>query len=257
MKKTFVLIMMGLLLHSVGVAQYTNQKYDLVYPGNISTENREFIEMLLPDIIQANNEILCHRQQIENIDAQFNDHCKVSTTSLIFLEKISQDYKASFHFSIKTTPTEFSSQIKWLLNRVDKVPLQLVIAQAVLESEWGRSRFAIDGNNYFGIRCYKNDCGMQPTGVANPGFMLRSYDSPIDGVRDYLYNINVGRAYKELRKSRSQQRNLGQNPDPLVLASSLLGYSEIGEDYYTRISWLIRKKIPEINLDPHDEFTQK
>jgi len=257
MNKAIVLIIMGLLLHSMGFAQYANQKYQLVYPGHISNENKDFLEMLIPDIIQANNEILWNRQRIESIDAQFRDHCKVTTTSLHFLDNISQCYKADFRFSIKTTPTQFASQIKWLLNRVDKVPMQLVLAQAALESEWGRSRFAIDGYNYFGIRCYKADCGMQPASVDNPSFMVRSYDSPLDGVRDYLYNINVGSAYKALRMSRSQQRSLGQNPDPLVLASSLLEYSEIGEDYYTRISWLIRKKIPQISLVPYEEITQK
>ena len=35
-----------------------------------------------------------------------------------------------------------------------RVPYEMVIGQAALESGWGSSRFAIEGNNLFGIRTY-------------------------------------------------------------------------------------------------------
>ena len=34
----------------------------------------------------------------------------------------------------------------------DRIPNELVIAQAVIETGWGKSRFANEGNNLFGIR---------------------------------------------------------------------------------------------------------
>ena len=36
----------------------------------------------------------------------------------------------------------------------DRVPVDLVIAQAIHESEWGKSRFATEGNNLMGIRTF-------------------------------------------------------------------------------------------------------
>ena len=33
----------------------------------------------------------------------------------------------------------------------ERVVVAISVAQAILESDWGRSRFAIEGNNYYGI----------------------------------------------------------------------------------------------------------
>ena len=32
-----------------------------------------------------------------------------------------------------------------------------MLAQAIIESNWGKSRFAIEGNNYFGIRTWDDN----------------------------------------------------------------------------------------------------
>lgn len=40
------------------------------------------------------------------------------------------------------------------MRRVDIILASLVLAQAALESGWGTSRFALDGNNLFGTRTY-------------------------------------------------------------------------------------------------------
>ena len=36
----------------------------------------------------------------------------------------------------------------------NRIPVNLVVAQAIHESEWGRSRFAVEGNNLMGIRTF-------------------------------------------------------------------------------------------------------
>lgn len=247
-KKTLFLLFCVWTVITTANAQYANQKYHLTFPSELSEENRQFVEMIIPEIVKANNEVLWIRQRIERISVAFSHDNEVTTTSLQFLQKISDNYKMNFEFSIYTTPKEFRYQIDQLLIRVDKVPEELVLAQAVLESEWGRSRFAREANNYFGIHCFKPGCGIVPEGASNASFMVRAYDSPLDGVRDYLYNINVGRAYRELRSKRALQRENGTFPNTLELAQTLHAYSEIGNDYYTRLSWLIRKKLPAIEL---------
>ena len=35
-----------------------------------------------------------------------------------------------------------------------RLPVTLVVAQSILESNWGKSRFAVEGNNLFGIKEY-------------------------------------------------------------------------------------------------------
>ena len=49
-----------------------------------------------------------------------------------------------------------------LLLVIDILPPSLMLAQAANESNWGRSRFAEDFNNYFGIWCFKKGCGVVP-----------------------------------------------------------------------------------------------
>ena len=36
----------------------------------------------------------------------------------------------------------------------NRIPNDLILAQAILESSWGKSRFAREGNNYFGMRTW-------------------------------------------------------------------------------------------------------
>ncbi len=37
---------------------------------------------------------------------------------------------------------------------IDRVPASVTIAQAILESGWGRSGLTVDGNSYFGMKCF-------------------------------------------------------------------------------------------------------
>lgn len=247
-RRTILSVIFPFVFVFVLQAQYSNQQFELTYPSGISEENKTFVETMIPEIIQANNEVLWVREKIERISGRFESDNHVTTSSLQYLQKISRNYKTSFEFSIYTTPEQFRRQIRQLLIRVDKVPEELVLAQAVLESEWGRSRFAAEGNNFFGIRCFKPGCGIVPEGAENQSFMVRSYDTPLDGIRDYLYNLNVGSTYRDFRAERARQRQEDRFPETLKLAETLHGYSEIGSEYFTRLSWLIRRKLPAIEL---------
>ena len=47
-----------------------------------------------------------------------------------------------------------SDKIQKNFTPFEYVPSELVLAQAILESNWGNSRFAKEGNNYFGMRTW-------------------------------------------------------------------------------------------------------
>ena len=47
--------------------------------------------------------------------------------------------------------------INFSLPRLDRVPYEMIVAQAALETGWGTSRFAVEGNNLFGIRTWDKD----------------------------------------------------------------------------------------------------
>ena len=132
-----------------------------------------------------------------------------------------------------------------LLDRVDTVPVELILAQAANESAWGTSRFAVKGNNLFGQWCYKKNCGLVPSKRASSArHEVAVFASPEDSVRAYLLNINRNKSYKDLRYIRATMRK--QNA-PLVaeaLALGLIKYSEKGVSYIRTIQKMIRVNRP-------------
>ena len=92
-----------------------------------------------------------------------------------------------------------------------QLPRKLILAQAILESAWGTSRFANEGNNLFGIRTFdKSQEHLLPiTWDSNewPGWGVKVYESKCASVRDYVRIINEVWAYEELREARKE------NPD--------------------------------------------
>lgn len=89
-----------------------------------------FIRMILPLVARENDRIRGLRQKLD----------KGSAPASLFTE-----YKAK------------ASDMNALRRRLDIIPASLVLPQAALESGWGTSRFALEGNNLFGMRTYAKD----------------------------------------------------------------------------------------------------
>ena len=87
----------------------------------------------------------------------------------------------------KITPTE------------KQIPSELIVAQAIIETGWGTSRFANEANNLFGIR---------------EG--LKEFKTKCDSVADYIRIINEVPAYAEFREMRQDGVT-----DALLLARTL------------------------------------
>ncbi|HEY9078524.1 glucosaminidase domain-containing protein [Magnetovibrio sp.] len=121
-----------------------------------------------------------------------------------------------------------------LLRRIDVLPPSLVLAQAAIESAWGTSRFAREGNALFGERTYDPDTpGITPKRAT--GFKVKSFTSLQGSVRSYMRTLNAHRAYRALRERRAAVRALGQPLSGPVLAAHLRAYSELGNDYIDMI----------------------
>ena len=106
---------------------------------------------------------------------------------------------------------------------VDKrVPIEMLVGQAVLESGWGKSRFANEGNNLFGIRTWDQDEPyLLPIPWTKwPGWGVKMYSSKCESVIDYLHILNNVSAFKELRAARDSGID-----DALILADYLSKYA--------------------------------
>ena len=101
--------------------------------------------------------------------------------------------------------------LNFTTDRASRVPTSIIIAMAGIESGWGTSRFANEGNNLFGIRTWDlTSDHMKPLGIDNPTFGLKKYATKCDSVKDMIRNLNTHRAYTEFRVERSKQLDDGK-----------------------------------------------
>jgi len=147
------------------------------------------------------------------------------------------------YYEIDTEDADLATEVlPALQQRVDIVPRSLVLVQAAKESGWGTSRFALQGNNLFGQRCYSQGCGIAPAGI-QPGarFGVATFGSVKASVASYVRNLNTHPQYEEFRRQRHALRDAELALTGITLADSLVNYSERGEEYVTEIKALIRQ----------------
>ncbi|MBY5920389.1 glucosaminidase domain-containing protein [Ferrimonas balearica] len=129
-----------------------------------------------------------------------------------------------------------------LLVRVDEVPTAMVLVQAANETGWGSSRFAREGQNYFGQWCFRKGCGLVPN--QRQGGMnheVARFDSVQDSVSSYLRNLNTNPAYRELRDIRQKMRLQGKTPSAEDLIPGLIRYSERKEAYIDELLTMLNQ----------------
>ena len=123
----------------------------------------------------------------------------------------------------------------YFYNDVEEVNLELLLAQAALESGWGTSRFAKEGNNLFGIRTYNlKEPHMLPSN--NPKkWGVKVYMHECDSVLNYINVLNNGSAFTEYRKMREEGIT-----DPFLLTETLDAYAS-DKNYFSKVKSILRK----------------
>ncbi len=176
-----------------------------------------FIAAMLPLILKENARIEEQREIAKTANPESSDYETLATT--YGLEK--------------------DAPRQQVLSRIDIVPASLALAQAALESGWGTSRFARQGNAFFGERTFDLDApGIEAKEAddANPPFLVKSFRSAQLSIRSYMKTLNTNPAYEELRNQRAMQRKAGKPASGLSLVSMLHGYAEIGDAYGKRLT---------------------
>lgn len=129
------------------------------------------------------------------------------------------------------------------LRRIDEVPSELVLAQAAIESGWGTSRFALEGNSLFGQWTYQKGDGLTPAGRDEGAtHQVKAFPSLQASVQSYLENINTHQAYRRLREIRAAMRARNLPLDPFTLASGLDLYSQRGHHYVDELRNIMKSK---------------
>jgi Bax protein len=204
-------------------------------PQPIQSE-KQFITTMTTHANEINRDIITQRTTLVETFKKVNKEGTIAPSTEQKISGIASRYKIE-KFNIHSTADQ-----KKLLTRVDVVPLSLLLAQAANESAWGTSRFAREGNNYFGISCGQPGCGLYPNNKPRKGVMqLKKFPSPHASVETYIQTLNTNRHYEQLRKMRADLRQKQKEIDGATLASGLKAYSERGNAYVREIKGLIKR----------------
>ena len=121
-----------------------------------------------------------------------------------------------YEFTDKTSFINATSQcvsyLNWTTDRSKRVPISIIIAMAGIESAWGTSRFAKEGNALFGVRTWdlENTPHMKAKGNPDATWGVKKYKTKCQSVKDMIRILNTHPAYELFRDVRAENLESGQ-----------------------------------------------
>ena len=200
---------------------------------NTKKRKELFLQIVLPLVLQENNNIRLDRKRLFSIINKSNN----TNVEKKWLEKKYKQYGIP------------SKDLLTLKIRMDEIPVSLALAQAAKETGWGTSRFAQEGNALFGQWTWSGE-GLKPKEAdESEGHKVMKFNILQASVRAYQRNLNTHKTYREFRLARAQLRDEGRKLDSIVLSKYLDEYAETGQEYVK----ILRKIIDQNNLKDFDD----
>ena len=128
-----------------------------------------------------------------------------------------------------------------LVHKMVVPPTSFILGQASLESGWGSSKLAREGNNLFAIRSTLKD--KERTVYLGPNQFYKKYETLEDSLVDYIMTLSRHSSYSNLRKA------INNGEETIVLVKHLGNYSEVKYIYEQRLTQIITKN----NLVKYDD----
>ena len=188
-----------------------------------------FIKTILPIVFLENEKVLEERNKILQWWTETEGG------------EIDKDFWPEWLKSIVEKYSFDGENIGNLLMSVDIVPISLAISQAAIESGWGTSRYARDGNAIFGQYTYDEEVGLLPKERSDgKKYLIRKFSNISESTASYIKNLNTHSAYIEFREVRKKLRMNGERMDGGLLAEELINYSERKNLYIQDIKDMIK-----------------
>src|SRR5210317_1007572 len=169
---------------------------------NTKKRKELFLQIVLPLVLQENNNIKLDRKRL---------------------------------FSIINKSNNTDLEKKWL----DKKFKQYGIPAK--ETGWGTSRFAQEGNALFGQWTWSGE-GLKPKEAdEDEGHKVMKFNILQASVRAYQRNLNTHKTYKEFRQARAQLRDDGKELDSIILSQYLDKSAETGQQYVKILRQIIEQ----------------
>lgn len=196
-----------------------------------------FFRTLLPIACFHNRVLAMQRQRLQELHPRPSQEWNRGERA--FVQEMSQYYRLE---NYPGTLAASGDTLALLLLRTDAIPASLVLAQAAIESGWGSSRFARQGNNLYGQRVWgKQASGLAPQGVEKARFRLAVFPTIGASLGSYMRNLNTHPAYEDFRRARHGLRQDKKLLEGHLLAHSLQRYSTRGQDYVDDVLRLMRQ----------------
>jgi len=235
----------GIALPRIFLSQLPNDldKYDSV------RKKKLFISILLPIALKGNEIVLQERKSMKVAFAENNIE-KIEYFSKRY--KIKKLKKINFQNISSLQLIEIKEE---LFKKINQIPISMILAQAAIESGWGSSRFAKEGNALFGEWTWKNNSGLKPRGNLKAKFSVKSFVNISASVNSYILNLNSHPAYKRMRNYRLLIIKTGKSVSGTETANYLDKYAEIGFEYVIKVTNMIKinkfDKFDNIKLENH------
>ena len=144
----------------------------------------------------------------EKIEKEFHKK-EVSEAIFLGFSEPEFDYNDKASFIVATGKcVDF---LNFTNDRLSRVPTSMIIAMAGVESGWGTSRFANEGNALFGVRTWDTTVPqMKAKENPNAKWGVKKYETKCDSVKDMIRILNTHPAYEEFRIERQKQLDKGK-----------------------------------------------
>ena len=210
---------------------------------DVPTKKKLFYLVTLPLIYNSNTSIMQERRMVINIEKKFarKELNKNETDEII---RLSKKYKLDY--------SEINTKLfRKLKQRINIIPVSLALGQAIIESGWGQSRFATEGNALYGQWTTSEDKGIIPQDRdEDKTHAVLKFKNLSESVEAYMFNINTHQAYYNFRVIRRIDERI-KYTDPISMkVKYLAAYAEIGDKYVDKLELIIASN----NLQEFDRF---
>jgi Bax protein len=149
-------------------------------------------------------------------------------------------------FYLETRARFKADSIEDLSRRIGTLPTSIILAQAAVESGWGKSRFFLEANNLFGVWSYNTDEPRIAAGISRKDrtVYIRSYNNMSESIVHYFEVLGSANAYAHLREARLTETS------PFALLEHLENYSERRSAY----TELLKEMILQNNFTRYDKY---
>ena len=210
---------------------------------DVPTKKKLFYLVTLPLIYNANTSIMQERRMVINIEKKFARK-KLNKNETDEIIRLSKKYKLDY--------SEINTKLfRKLKQRINIIPVSLALGQAIIESGWGQSRFATEGNALYGQWTTSEDKGIIPQDRdEDKTHAVLKFKNLSESVEAYMFNINTHQAYYNFRVIRRIDERI-KYTDPISMkVKYLAAYAEIGDKYVDKLELIIASN----NLQEFDRF---